>query len=155
MFAELGRSEDLDKAISLITDYDTGQLSVSMMHPFAFFWAARACLVASRCTEAKRFAEMAIEQEEMEVPDVGVRAWGEWARIECARLENMQDDVHIGKLDEIIQFAESRGMRPLRAHCMATGASLTGSAKMAKEAHSLAGKLKMSRLIAEIEAIEV
>ncbi len=114
---------------------------------------ARACIVAGRFTEAREFARRTSIRTEVEEPDYGVAAWADWALVECAVLEGETGADLPAALNKIIQEADRRGMKPLRAHCLATIAGLTRDTDLAKEARALAGAMGMLRLVGEIDAL--
>ena len=152
LFAKLGRTDAMDNAISLVVGEGLAQLSPSMVHPFAFYWVARAYEVAGRFAEARSFANMALSQDGLEDADVGVRAWAQWVLMECDRLQGQTDATTINQLEALIKFADQHGMLPLRAHCLSSAAFVTRNAETLSEAYSIARELKMTQLVAEIDA---
>ena len=150
VYARLGRLEDMAAAMDMALDPGASEFAPSMMHAFAFVWLARAALVAGRVDEARELAANARSQGGTAEPDEGVLAWAEWALVECARREGGQGAEVAGPLDGVSRAAEARGMRPLRAHVLATRAALGAKPPIAAEALELANALGMTPLAEEI-----
>lgn len=146
VYAALGRWDQMDAMLDMGWAQDAGQLTVSMMHPSANVWAARACIAAGRIDAARRFGALAVRTDRAAAPDPGVRAWALWIDAKCALAEG-QGNV-TDKLRRLADDAERSDLRILRLHCLQDLAEATGSHEITAEARELSRQLGLLRCAA-------
>ena len=152
-FALSGRMDEIDPLIEMTANEAASHFTASMMHPMAFVWLARACLSIGRIDDAAKFAAIAGKEIPGADVDGAVLAWAHWLDAEIARLGARDVTAANASIDKALAAADQRGMRPLRAHCLATQGMLLADSKLTSEAAQLADQLGMERLAGEIHTL--